>query len=547
MARPRQFRLPAFEDLSRQLRFAPAERRRQQMDAAERLVAEIEPDQAYPHEYIVFRITNFRPETGSAPHVYDGSAVLIDLVNFVQRASRELPLTEDMAGDRTPIAVAELPGRLGVSSKTVQRYREVGLVCHYLDRTDGRRQLVCFDDALQRFLEHHRDRVSRAQQFTRIDDAVEDDIIEAARTLRLHERSTLNDAARIIAERYGRAHESIRGVLRRHDRDAVAPIFDDRGPLTERDIRLIGRAVQWGVAPSRLARRYGKSSSTIQRAIARARTVELRNWPKTWLELPTFERADAEAVILNAPAVTRGLNDVIDADQALTLIERIRAFTPGDDPTEGATIAAYHLLKRRAAARCATPGTVLSMTDIDRIETDLRWATWLKWRLVSFGLPAALQSLEQALHQSLDVQAGDEIVALLALAVRAVAGDVETVDPSQGHHLQRRAGLVVARAAALAVTGGDRHRAAARHAKDRLPLPDVFRHLTPWQQSLSLSPSRRAALAGLPEELRACLVQRYGLAGAPPATLEQLAKERDVRTSHIRRMLRDVWRKDHSS
>jgi RNA polymerase primary sigma factor/RNA polymerase sigma factor len=547
MARPRQFRLPAFEDLSRQLRFAPAARRRQQMDAAERLVGEIEPDQAYPHEYIVFRITNFRPETDGEPHVYDGAAVLIDLVNFVQRASRELPLTEKMAGTRTPIAVADLPRRLGVSSKTVQRYREFGLVCHYLDRADGRRQLVCFDDALNRFLEHHRDRVNRAQQFTRIDDDVEDEIIDAARRLRLNSRTTLNDAARVLAERYGRAHETIRGLLRRHDRDADAPIFDDRGPLTDRDMRLIGRAVQWGVAPARLARRYGKSSSTIQRAIARARTVELRNWPKTWLELPTFARADAEAVILNAPAVTQGLNNVIEADQALTLIERIRAFTPGNDTTEGATIAAYHLLKRRAAARCATPGNLLSMTDIDRIETDLRWATWLKWRLVSFGLPAALQSLEQALHQSLDVQAGDEIVALLALAVRAVAGDIETVDPSQGHHLQRRAGLVVARAAALAVTAEDRHRAAARHAPGRLPLPDVFRHLTPWQQSLSLSPARREAMAELPEDIRMCLVQRYGLAGSPPATLEELAAARTVRVSHVRRMLRDVWRNDRSA
>ena len=45
-----------------QARFAPKERRLEQIDRAERLLGEIEPEKRYPYEYLVFRITGFRPE-----------------------------------------------------------------------------------------------------------------------------------------------------------------------------------------------------------------------------------------------------------------------------------------------------------------------------------------------------------------------------------------------------------------------------------------------------------------------------------------------------
>ena len=69
MPRVARFRTTAIGELCRQLMYAPAEARRRHLDAAERLVAEIEPGQIYPQDFVIFRITGYRPDRSEAPAV----------------------------------------------------------------------------------------------------------------------------------------------------------------------------------------------------------------------------------------------------------------------------------------------------------------------------------------------------------------------------------------------------------------------------------------------------------------------------------------------
>jgi hypothetical protein len=49
------YRHPALRQLKeQQARFAPKERRLEQIDRAERLLTETDPDKRYPYEYLVF-------------------------------------------------------------------------------------------------------------------------------------------------------------------------------------------------------------------------------------------------------------------------------------------------------------------------------------------------------------------------------------------------------------------------------------------------------------------------------------------------------------
>src|SRR5436305_8194573 len=58
------FRNPALKQLTdQQVRFAPPPRRLEQLSRAEKLLAEIEPARQYPYQYIVFRVTDFRPDS----------------------------------------------------------------------------------------------------------------------------------------------------------------------------------------------------------------------------------------------------------------------------------------------------------------------------------------------------------------------------------------------------------------------------------------------------------------------------------------------------
>src|SRR4030095_6387977 len=56
-----RFRLDSLAQLSRQMAFAPHEVRCQQIAAAEDLLYLIDPAKAYPIEFVIFKITGYRP------------------------------------------------------------------------------------------------------------------------------------------------------------------------------------------------------------------------------------------------------------------------------------------------------------------------------------------------------------------------------------------------------------------------------------------------------------------------------------------------------
>ncbi|MCA9290739.1 MAG: hypothetical protein KDA25_06400, partial [Phycisphaerales bacterium] len=167
MPRAARFRIAAIEDLLAQLRYAPDDTRLKQMNAAERLLAEVDPDRSYPEDFVTFRITGYRPDSGATPATFVGGALVSDLVIFIQALSDELAIAVSDLG-RSPLSLAEVAARLRVSGKTVQRYRRLGLVCHYVTGEGGPRRLVCFEDALEAFATRHAERVTRAAGFSRV-------------------------------------------------------------------------------------------------------------------------------------------------------------------------------------------------------------------------------------------------------------------------------------------------------------------------------------------------------------------------------------------
>src|SRR3954452_11933886 len=81
------YRHPALKGLKeQQARFAPRERRLEQIDRAEKLLGEIDVARQYPWEYLVFRITGYRPDNAPAL-ILEGDDVRHDLRLFVEDLS----------------------------------------------------------------------------------------------------------------------------------------------------------------------------------------------------------------------------------------------------------------------------------------------------------------------------------------------------------------------------------------------------------------------------------------------------------------------------
>ena len=54
---------PAIRQLrDQQVRFAPRDKKLEQVDRAERLLGELRKERTYSYEYLCFRITSYRPE-----------------------------------------------------------------------------------------------------------------------------------------------------------------------------------------------------------------------------------------------------------------------------------------------------------------------------------------------------------------------------------------------------------------------------------------------------------------------------------------------------
>ncbi len=527
MPRTARFKIAAIEDLHRQLEYAPPETRHRQMDAAEALIADIDTKKNYPEDFIIYRITGYRPDRGDEPTTLVGQALLPDLVTFVQVLSEELNLSVDGL-ERPMIAMDELAERLNTSIKTIQRYRKQGLVCHYFVFPDGIKKLGCFEDSLKRFLNGRDGQLKKAARFTRIEPDVEAAIIEQARQLHRAEYLTLNEAALRLAEQYGRAHETIRLLLRRHDRRAEESgeaIFLERGPLRDREIILIHRAWQRGVEPAQLAMRLGKTKPTIHRAVNRRRRDLLRSVTLTFKKLPTFDRPDAETVILSAPSVVTGFEMGVATD-AIRFLEGLQAASTPTLDVAYALLAAFNLLKRRVSKGIASLGEWPDSEMLDGIETDLRWIAMLERRLVMLGLPAAVMRIEQNIRRPLREQAGEEIVELIQLAVGVVVGAIESIDSGRGQRLERVVGLAMDKALArIVVIPQAGSRASARHAGGSIALGDLFLKVSPWERWLGLRRDLRSHVATLESVERQIIGLRYGLEGERPRTMLSIAKQ----------------------
>lgn len=284
---------PAIRQLrDQQVRFAPREKKLEQVVQAERLLGELDSARTYPYEYICYRVTNFRPE--SYPDLrLTGREANHDLRLFVEDVSESAGMSAEAAGERV-MTVEDLAKHFNVSTKTISRWRRQGLVSRRFVM-DGRKRLGFLQSSVERFVEHNQERVRRGSHFSQLSDEERAMIIERARRL-ARAGGCPADVTKRLARRTGRSSETIRYTLKQFDHDhPEAAIFpDSRGPLQPETRRKIYQQYQRGESVEVLAKRFCRTRTSIYRIIAEMRAQRIMELPLDHVPSDLFPRVRSQ-------------------------------------------------------------------------------------------------------------------------------------------------------------------------------------------------------------------------------------------------------------
>jgi RNA polymerase primary sigma factor len=295
------YRHPALKQLKeQQARFAPKDRRLEQIDRAEVLLSEIAAEKRYPYEYLCFRITGFRPE-GMPALVLEGADVRNDLRLFIEDLSSTVGQKLEQAAEPV-LTVDAVSRRYNVSTRTVNRWRSQGLVARRFVIA-GRTKVGFLESSLKRFVDTHHEQVERGTRFRQLTDEEREEILRRARRLaQVGRHHGLIEIARRIARKMGRSTETVRTTLKSYDLShpdrAIFP--PSTAPLDETDKAKIHRlyANGRGVSAENLATQFGRTRSSIYRILNEMRARRILSTKLEFMPNESFADPKAKAEIL---------------------------------------------------------------------------------------------------------------------------------------------------------------------------------------------------------------------------------------------------------
>jgi RNA polymerase primary sigma factor len=294
-----EFKVAALKQLTdQQVRFAPPARRQQQLARAERLLTEVESARQYPYQYVCYRVTEFRPDA-FPDLLIDGRTLEHDLCLLIDALSRSTPALPVEQVTEPVLTLDEVSRQLNVSTKTISRWRECGLVSRRV-LCNGRRQVGFVQSVVERFVARNRDRVERGGRFSQLSQSEREDILRRAKRLARVGHGSLTEVSRRIGRRLGRSAETVRYTIKNYDRDhpeqALYP--EVTGPLDGDSKQVIFNSYRRGIPVDTLAKRFNRNRNSVYRVINEERARRLLDTPLDYIANPTFDNTKAERDIL---------------------------------------------------------------------------------------------------------------------------------------------------------------------------------------------------------------------------------------------------------
>lgn len=418
---------PVLRDFFDQLRFAPMPQKRKQLTASEHLLMILDAERQYPFDFIVYRITGYRPPEKPQQHLISGRDLMRDLQVWIARLSAELQL-DASDQDETVFTVEQLAGRFSVSTKTIRRWQKRGLTGKIYIFQDGRKRMGFTRSTVELFTKDHDKLVHRAKQFTLLTTQQKEQIASLVREL-TNKKSyrTQNELVREIARQVHRSRQTVRAVLDELGRrqTASSAIPRSRGRMSSKDAVKLYKMSRQDVSVKRLMELFGRSRSSVYRVINQQRAKELFSQKIEFVPSEEFLSPNTEQIILSVP-----LEKLLpkNSDQSALLSRQ----------QETDLFRRYNYLKFRAAQQCDQIRRGQPRSDrLNHIESLLKQADAVKKTIIETNMALVVSIAGKHLA------AGGQMSELVSEGSVALMAAVEKFDYARGYRFSTYASWAI--------------------------------------------------------------------------------------------------------
>ena len=540
----RKIRNQNLAQLLMQLRFTPENKRRKELDAAEKLYTLIDATKQYPFDFVCFHITGFNPKGGFDKELIEGQALLEDLELFIARLSGKLAEPVAEQAERV-YSIEEVAQRFEVSTKTVGRWRQRGLLARKFVFEDGAHRFGFLESMVQKFAQDNAELVAKARGFRRRTGKERQQVVRQARSLAAKTSLSRYQIIEQISAKLGLAHETVRYTLQEYEaRHRDHPIFrKPSGRMKPTEAAELYRLHKQGIGVRQLMARFDRSRATIYRVVNQRRAMALLAKKIEYVPSDEFlmegarEYIQSKPLPVNRPEPEKRIEPFELVGESLLpeylQVLKTTAVLSRDEEIE--LFRRYNFLKCLVAReRHQIKLAHVSATLLSELEGFLEQAEDIRRMLVEANLRLVVSIASK--HTSDGTNFSD----LVSKGNFALIQAVEEFDYTKGFRFSRRASLNIAKE--YAKVSGRSTELTRRRAESLATIQRGLRENT--ADVLALERTRQSLAEVIREELdpreQYVILHHFGLLGSSvrkkTETLKQIGDELDLTKERIRQI-----------